>query len=125
MATRRIVTTVEKADTWQPVDVEIMQSVVVTWLDNHIDSNSEDRQYTIKQLQRIVNTVEIFSDNDECVEFILNSDQDKVFLIISGSGGRSLVPCIHDIPQLDCLFIFCENKLHQDKRCFYRRNLSV
>ncbi|CAF1449293.1 unnamed protein product [Adineta ricciae] len=115
MSTRKIVTTVEKADTWQPIDVEMMQSVVVTWLDNHIDSNSEDRRYTIKQLQRLVDTVEIFSDNDECVEFILNSGQDKVYLIISGSLGRSLVPCIHDIPQLDCLFIFCENKLRHEQ----------
>ncbi|CAF1599644.1 unnamed protein product, partial [Adineta ricciae] len=115
MTTRKIVTTAEKTDTWQPIDVEMMQSVVVTWLDNHIDSNSEDRRYTIKQLQRLVNTVEIFSDNDECVEFILNSDQDKVYLIISSSLGRSLMPCIHDIPQLDCLFIFCENKLHHEQ----------
>ncbi|CAF1303661.1 unnamed protein product [Adineta ricciae] len=51
-----------------------------------------------------------FTDNDECVECILNDNYSEVYLIISESLGQSLVPCIHDISRLDCLFIFRENK---------------
>ena len=87
-----------------------MPSVVMIWLHDRLDNNNEDFQYTIRQLERIVSHVNTFTDNDECVEFILNSSQNKVYIILSDPVGRYLVPCIYDMPQLDSIFIFCENQ---------------
>ncbi|CAF1402155.1 unnamed protein product [Adineta ricciae] len=92
-----------------------MQDVVVIWLDNHIDHNYPDCQLTLTQLQRIVDNVIIFTDNDECVEFIISNNHHRVYLIISGALGQYLVRCIHDIPQLHSIFIFCQNKSYHEQ----------
>ncbi|CAF1676045.1 unnamed protein product, partial [Adineta ricciae] len=92
-----------------------MQDVVVIWLDNHIDHNNPDCQLTLTQLQRIVDNVTTFTDNDECVEFIISNNHHRVYLILSGALGQYLVRCIHDIPQLHSIFIFCQNKSYHEQ----------
>ncbi|CAF1205460.1 unnamed protein product [Adineta ricciae] len=110
MASRETVTTSNEGDNGRLIAVHKMPSVVTIWLHDCEDHNNEDFQYTIRQLERIVSHVNTFTDNDECVEFILNSSQSKVYIILSDSVVRYLVPCIHDMPQLDSIFIFCENQ---------------
>ncbi|CAF1339292.1 unnamed protein product [Adineta ricciae] len=87
-----------------------MQDVVVIWLDNQIDHNNADCQLTIAQLEHTTDNVTTFTDNDECVEYILNCNDYQVYLIVSGALGQYLVRCIHDIPPLHSIFIFCQNK---------------
>ncbi|CAF1406550.1 unnamed protein product [Adineta ricciae] len=92
-----------------------MQNTTLIWLDNYMNTNLSTYRLLTKQIQSIVNNSHIFADNDECIELVLNNNCHKVYLITSGSIGHYLVPCIHDIPQLDCLFIFCENKLYHEQ----------
>ncbi|CAF1653328.1 unnamed protein product, partial [Adineta ricciae] len=92
-----------------------MQDVVVVWLDNQIDHNNADCQFTIAQLEHITDNVTTFTDNDECVEYILNCNDHQVYLIVSGALGQYLVRCIHDIPPLHTIFIFCQNKSYHEQ----------
>ncbi|CAF1323118.1 unnamed protein product [Adineta ricciae] len=92
-----------------------MQDVVVIWLDNQIDHNNADCQLTIAQLEHITDNVTTFTDNDECVEYILNCNDHQVYLIVSGALGQYLVRCIHDIPPLHTIFIFCQNKSYHEQ----------
>ncbi|CAF1089302.1 unnamed protein product [Adineta ricciae] len=92
-----------------------MQDVVMIWLDNHIDHNNADCQLTIAQLEHITDNVTTFTDNDECVEYILNCNDHQVYLIVSGALGQYLVRCIHDIPLLHSIFIFCQNKSYHEQ----------
>ena len=52
---------------------------------------------------------------DECVEFILSNNHHQVYLIISDAIGQYLVRCIHDIPQLHSIFVFCQNKSYHQQ----------
>ncbi|CAF0935626.1 unnamed protein product [Adineta ricciae] len=92
-----------------------MQDVVVIWLDNQIDHNNADCLFTISQLEHITDNVTTFADNDECVEYILNCNDHQVYLIVSGALGQYLVRCIHDIPLLHSIFIFCQNKSYHEQ----------
>ncbi|CAF1672888.1 unnamed protein product, partial [Adineta ricciae] len=92
-----------------------MQDVVVIWLDNQIDHNNADCQFTIAQLKHITDNVTTFTDNDECVEYILNCNDHQVYLIVSGALGQYLVRCVHDIPLLHSIFIFCQNKSYHEQ----------
>ncbi|CAF1333557.1 unnamed protein product [Adineta ricciae] len=92
-----------------------MQDVVVIWLDNQIDYNNADCQFTIAQLEHITDNVTTFTDNDQCVEYILNCNDHQVYLIVSGALGQYLVRCIHDIPPLHSIFIFCQNKSYHEQ----------
>ncbi|CAF1262994.1 unnamed protein product [Adineta steineri] len=87
-----------------------IQNVLLIWLDNNIDENNTDCSNTIKQLKRVVNNVNTFTDGEECVEFIQTITNNKVCMIISGSLGKHIVPHMHDMSQIDTIFIFCNNQ---------------
>jgi len=92
-------------------NVQMEQNVVVIWLDKNIDEdNSTDCRNTIVQLRSVVNTVRTFTDADKCNQFLESMNNEKACMIISGSMGLGIVPRIHDMFQVDSIFIFCGNK---------------
>jgi hypothetical protein len=86
------------------------QNVLLIWLDKNINDNNKDCQNTISQLRRVVNTINKFTDSEECIEFINNINDEKICMIISGSLGEDIVPRVHYMSQVDSVFIFCRNK---------------
>ena len=93
----------------------MVQNVILIWLDSNIDDNNEDCHNTISQLRRVVNTINTFTDGDQCLQFINNIDNQKACMIISGSLGEYIVPRIHDMSQVDSVFIFCGNKKRHEQ----------
>ncbi|CAF1566268.1 unnamed protein product [Adineta ricciae] len=92
------------------INIQQAQDILIVWLNTCIDTTSQDYQIAIAQLQNIVDEVYTFTDNDQCIDFILsNGDQTKICLIISGLLGPHLVPCIHEIPHIDSILPFCDN----------------
>ncbi|CAF1458527.1 unnamed protein product [Adineta steineri] len=87
-----------------------IQNVLLIWLDNNINENNADCSNTIKQLKRVVNNINTFTDGEECVEFIQTINNNKVCMIVSGSFGKHIVPHVHDLSQVDTIFIFCNNQ---------------
>jgi hypothetical protein len=88
----------------------MVQNVLLIWLDSNIEENNKDCCNTISQLRRIVNTINIFTDGDQCVKFIDDIQNEKACMIISGALGEHMVPRIHDKLQVNSIFIFCGNK---------------
>jgi tetratricopeptide (TPR) repeat protein len=93
----------------------MVQNVLLIWLDQNIDDNSADCRNTITQLRRTVNTINTFTDGEECIHFLDNMDNEKVCMIISGSLGQHIVPRVHNMSQVDSIFIFCGNKKHHEQ----------
>ncbi|CAF1626803.1 unnamed protein product [Adineta ricciae] len=102
--------TFQQANELNRIKIEETQDVSVIWLDTHIHSSNPDYQNAITHLQYIVNDIYTFTDNDECIDFILTLTDTDVCLITSGSVGQCLVPCVHDIPNIDSIFIFCDDQ---------------
>jgi tetratricopeptide (TPR) repeat protein len=73
------------------------------WLDSKFDETNEDTS----QLAKVFDSIEKFLDPDPCVDFLTNIKLQKVLMIISHVFGAQIVPLIHDIPQLDSIFVFC------------------
>jgi tetratricopeptide (TPR) repeat protein len=76
-------------------------------LDNSIDEGNDDCLNTLTQLRRITNAVSTFTAGDECIEFITTNSNEKVCMIISGSLGQLTVPLVHNMSQVDSIFILC------------------
>jgi hypothetical protein len=92
----------------------MVQNVLLIWLDNNIDDNNTDCRIAIAQLRRAVNTINTFTDGDECIQFLDSMGDEKACMIISGSLGQHIVPRIHNKSQIDSIFIFCNNmELHE------------
>ncbi|CAF3599407.1 unnamed protein product [Rotaria socialis] len=88
----------------------IVQNFLLVWLDANIDEGKEDFQKALTALRKIFVTVEPFTDVDQCVDYLTSIDDQKIYLITSASLGQTTVPLIHDIAQLDTIFVFCSNK---------------
>ncbi|CAF3994526.1 unnamed protein product [Adineta steineri] len=92
------------------INMQRMQNVLLIWLDSNIDENNADCNNTIKQLKRVVNNINTFTEGEQCVEFIQTITNNKVCMVVSGSLGKHIVSRMHDISQVDSIFIFCNNQ---------------
>ncbi|CAF4770316.1 unnamed protein product, partial [Rotaria magnacalcarata] len=72
--------------------------------------NSTDDQSAIGELQHVSDTIHIFRDRDQCIDFLTDSDNDKACMIISGALCQNVVPLTHDITQLQTIFILSREK---------------
>src|SRR5277367_388723 len=97
------------------MNIQMVQNVILIWLDNNINDNNDDCLYMIAQLRRVVDTVKTFNDVDQCVDFLTDIHHEKVFMIISGTLCQNIVPLIHDAAQLHTIFIFPENKTKDEQ----------
>ncbi|CAF3134546.1 unnamed protein product [Rotaria sp. Silwood2] len=89
---------------------DMVQNFLLVWLDTKIDESSDDYLNCIKQLRQTFNTIEIFRDTDECIDYISELQNEKVFLIISGTLCKTVVPLIHNMVQLYSIYVFCRKE---------------
>ena len=97
------------------VNVRMVQNVLLVWLDTNIDTNNNDCQNTITRLRHVINDISTFTDGDECIKFIQNIHDSKACMIISGSLGQHIVPQVHDMSQVNTIFIFCDNRKRHEQ----------
>ena len=102
-------TTSTPSDAFYPTQ-RIVQNFLLVWVDASVDESTSDCQNTLAQLRGVVNDVNIFIQPDQCIQFLNDVQNEKAFIIVSGSLGQHLVPQIHGLPQLDAIYIFCGNK---------------
>jgi tetratricopeptide (TPR) repeat protein len=95
--------------------VRMVQNFLVVWLDGNINENNDDYQHSIVKLREISNTVNTFTDVDECISFIKDIKTHKIFMICSGALGQTTVPIVHDMTQIDTIYIFCGDKVRHKK----------
>jgi hypothetical protein len=88
----------------------MLQDFLLIWLDTNIDESTEDCQNTLVQLRNIINDVNVFTECNETVDFLTEFDDIKAFLILTSNIGQQLIPLIHNIPQLDAIYIFYNNQ---------------
>ena len=93
----------------------IAQNFLLVWVDAGIDQSNKDSQDTLAQLRSVVNDVTICTQPDQCIQFLNDINDEKAFVIVSGSLGQHLVPDIHAMPQLDAIYIFCGNKSRHEQ----------
>ncbi|CAF3853068.1 unnamed protein product, partial [Adineta steineri] len=96
------------------INIQQMQNVLLIWLDSNIDETNDDCQNTITKLRRAVNDVNTYTNSDQCLEFIKTIVDKKACMIISGSLGQHIVPRVHNMSQVDSIFIFCGNKTYHE-----------
>jgi tetratricopeptide (TPR) repeat protein len=92
-----------------------VQNFTLIWLDSNIDESNRDFKHSLTQLRQIVNTIDTFIDVDTCVDFLTQIKDEKVFMIVSGAIGQSAIPVIHDLSQVDSIYVFCGNKLKHEQ----------
>ncbi|CAF3385880.1 unnamed protein product [Rotaria socialis] len=86
---------------------KIVQNFVLIWLDTGITEMQKDCPYTISELNKIYNSITLYTDLDDCRKFIEKPRDEQIFLIVSGKLGEKLVPLVHKYARLDSIYVFC------------------
>ncbi|CAF1252978.1 unnamed protein product [Adineta steineri] len=86
------------------------QNYLLIWVDASIDLKNKNCQDILNQLKNVINNVNLCTQPDQCIQLLNQIDNERAFVIISSAIGQHLVPEIHDLPQLDTIYIFCDNK---------------
>ena len=92
-------TAVTKTD---PSSIKNKEDITLIWLDKTIDAPRT-------ALREITNFVRLFTEIEPCIAYIRSISTERIFLIVSGSFTETCLNQIHDLPQLDSIFIFCIN----------------
>jgi tetratricopeptide (TPR) repeat protein len=104
------------AEKFRPTERRIIQNFRLVWLTPYIDKSSVDFCDCITSLRRVVNDTNIFTDVDECVNFLSEITDEKVFMILADALGECiLVPLIYDMSQLDSIFVLCEDESRHER----------
>jgi tetratricopeptide (TPR) repeat protein len=94
----------------------MVQNFHLVWLDESIDEiNNDDCRNSITKLREVVNTVNTFTDADECIDFITGIKDVVAFMIISEAFSPIIVPVVEAISQVRSVYIVCENKAQHEK----------
>ncbi|CAF2155374.1 unnamed protein product [Rotaria magnacalcarata] len=101
---------VTTSDAMQPRR-RMVQNYLVIWVDGNINTNNESCQNSLDQLCTVVSEVNVCTTPEQCIEFLNNMDDGKVFIISSGALAQQLVFDIHSMAQVNAIYIFCGNKV--------------
>ncbi|CAF1615543.1 unnamed protein product, partial [Didymodactylos carnosus] len=98
---------------------ENLEDFTVIWIDSNIDKTDDCIQIRAR-LRLLINYLKTFDEpNDECLCYIKQIVNEKIFLIISGRYSEHVVPFVHDLPQILSIYIYCYMKddyLHQKQQ---------
>jgi len=99
----------------KPPRTHILQNFHLVWLDENIN---EEYQNAITQLQQVVNTVNTFTDIDECIDFITDIvTGEMTLLIISELFSQYILSFVQDIFQIKSVYIMCKNNSKLSEQC--------
>ncbi|CAF2635939.1 unnamed protein product [Rotaria sp. Silwood2] len=93
----------------------VLQNFLLIWLDANADKSKDSFKKAIERLRHIIVSITTFTDAQKCIDFLSEIKNEKVFMIVSGSLGRHLIPQIHALPQLDSIYVFCGNQSVHEK----------
>lgn len=90
---------------------EITNPTVYIWLDAAFKTGKTNNGIVTQIEKIILNRLQTFFEPDPCVDYITDEAvAQKTYLIISNNLGKSVVPVIYDLPQIEAIYIYCSNK---------------
>jgi len=83
------------------------ENIIVIWLDANLDRD-RDKTAEIEDLLKQKNDyVRLCTDQETCIRCINLVKDEKIVLLISGSCSDDVLSKVHNVQQLDSVFIFC------------------
>lgn len=97
-----------------PEEHKNLEDLTIVWFDRNTEEVDDCKDFQFR-LREVINYVVIFNDYILCKDYLLSLEQEKVFLIVSGINGESLVNLIHHLSKLNSIYIFCFEKIRHEE----------
>ncbi|CAF0745218.1 unnamed protein product [Adineta ricciae] len=96
----------------------IAQNINVIWLNSIAEYSHSGLEIddTVERLRDIAGSFHIFTDVDECVDFMTDIIDEDIFLIISNHQVQQLLSLVENIPQLIAIYIFNYHQTQNDQQ---------
>ncbi|CAF2038997.1 unnamed protein product [Rotaria magnacalcarata] len=104
----------QKSAAAMPSRRRMAQNYLVIWVDGNINESNDDCRNTLAQLRAVVSDVNVCTTLEQCDQLLNEIDDGKAFIISSGALGQHLVAGIHNMAQVDAIYIFCGNKARHE-----------
>ncbi|CAM4757210.1 unnamed protein product [Rotaria magnacalcarata] len=101
---RHVIRRVSSSEFIKPKVRENLESYYLFWLDN--TARSPEFMEAPDELRVVINHVEIFESNEECVRRFEKIKQGKIFLIANLTQALLLLPRIHDHQELYSIYMY-------------------
>ncbi|CAF1455303.1 unnamed protein product [Didymodactylos carnosus] len=79
-------------------------------VEDEIDVPVMEDEHLLENLRQTAYRLDLYTDEDNCLQFINANPDKKIFLAISGSMGQTFIPKIFDLPQIEGFIVYCGNK---------------
>ena len=109
------ISSTNRAAALPPGTRRLLQNFLLVWLDANLDESKADFKKSLERLRNVVASVRTFKDVKQCIELLNEISEEKVFIIVSGSLGRQVVPDFENMPQVQSIYIFCGNKAFHEE----------
>ena len=93
----------------------VTKKYTVILLDPNAKDHESDYENMAVQLQYTVNSIQRFTDVDQCVDFLTEAVATTLFLVTSASVAQTVVPFVHDVPRLDSIYIFDDDEMSDEQ----------
>jgi hypothetical protein len=90
------------------IQPRVIENFIIIWL--NVQSNEFDKD-SIKQLRKMINSIEIFSNTEECIDYFSQIKNEKIFLIISNSFNHEFISLIESMPSLNSIYLLSNKNL--------------
>ncbi|CAM4915895.1 unnamed protein product [Rotaria socialis] len=88
-------------------EIEYLETFTLAWLDSHIDDD-EHNIILGKRLRQYITHLVTFDNQKLCEQWLKNrSTDEKIFLIVTGETGKTILPNIHHLRSVIAIYIFC------------------
>lgn len=92
-----------KSVSTRPIQLRIVENFLLIWF--NVNSNGFDKEESLNQLRKLVNSIEIFSNAEECLEYLSHISSEQIFLIISNSCAKPFLTAVELISSLQSIYI--------------------
>ncbi|CAF3392408.1 unnamed protein product [Rotaria socialis] len=92
-----------------------VENFIIIWLDSNMKESKRKTQHAINQFRQVINSIRTFTDSDQCMNFIRDIKNEKIFLIISAGLSQSFVQLVEEMIQLISIYIYSNHKLKQEQ----------
>ncbi|CAF3723180.1 unnamed protein product [Adineta steineri] len=80
-----------------------------------MDETNKNYKHILTQIQTGADNVSVFTQRDECIDFLSDNEDIKSFLVVENTVAQQIISVIDDIPQLDGVYIFSHiDILHEE-----------
>lgn len=100
------------------------KDIILIWLELNPDNSDENINESINKLQKIINSIQIFRDPDECFNFVTEDNNAQIFMITSDVQREPFVCSIEHISKVHSIYII-ENSSADDEQQWILKHKKV